>query len=388
MGSLRKIKCVFITTDGREHNRHYDETVPSFAPGHKSLLQGLAQIPEIEVHVISCAQQPMRSVEKIADNIWFYSLHVPKIGWLRTLYQGCIRAMRRKIREINPDLVHGHGTERECALGAALSGYPNVITIHGNMAGIARLERPNIGTYYWLASRLESFALRRTCGVFCNSAYTESLVRPRGRKTWLVPHALRLEFLDPPPDTNARPPVLLNVGVITPRKRQLELLDMVEQLHRRGLKFEFRFIGYVQIPADSYARAFLERIKPMEAAGYARFLESLPDRELIRCYNSAAGVVHFPTEEAFGNVVVESLARDLKFFGSRLGGIVDIAAGTPGAELFERDDWTGLADAIQRWIEAGCPRPSGAAALMRERYHPVVIARRHLEIYREVLGRL
>ena len=99
-------------------------------------------------------------------------------------------------------------------------------------------------------------------------------------------------------------------------------------------------------------------------------------------------MVHFPTEEAFGNVVVESLARDLKFFGSRLGGIVDIAAGVPGAELFERDDWTGLADAIQRWIEAGCPRPQGAAALMRERYHPVVIARRHLEIYREVLGLL
>jgi len=198
---------------------------------------------------------------------------------------------------------------------------------------------------------------------------------------------LRLEFLDPPPDTNARPPVLLNVGVITPRKRQLELLDMVEKLHRRGLKFEFHFIGFAYSATNSYTKAFLERIKPMEAAGYARFLESLPDRELIRCYNSAAGVVHFPTEEAFGNVVVESLARNLKFFGSRLGGIVDIAAGAPGAELFERDDWTGLTDAIQRWIEAGSPRPLGAAALIRERYHPEIIARRHLEIYREVLGR-
>jgi glycosyltransferase involved in cell wall biosynthesis len=386
MGNLRKIKCVSITTDGREHGRRYGETAPFFAAGHSSLLQGMAQIKEIELHVLSCTQQPMQSPEKIADNIWFHSLHVPKIGWLRTLYQGCIRATRRKIREINPDLVHGHGTERNCAISAALSGYPNLVTVHGNMAQIARMNHARIGSFQWLAARLENFTLRRTLGVLCNSAYTEGLVRPRARKTWLVPHALRLEFLDPPPDPGARPPVLLNAGAVTPRKRQLELLDMAEKLHRRGLKFELLFVGFVSPAADSYSRAFLERIKPMAAAGHARFLEALPDSEMIRCYNSVAGMVHFPTEEAFGNVVVESLSRDLKFFGSRVGGIVDIATGAPGAELFERDDWTGLADAIERWIKTGCPRPQGAAAFIRGRYHPVVIARRHLEIYREVLG--
>jgi glycosyltransferase involved in cell wall biosynthesis len=163
---------------------------------------------------------------------------------------------------------------------------------------------------------------------------------------------------------------------------------MAEKLHRRSLKFEFLFIGHLFQSRRRPLRraAFLERIKPMAAAGHARFLEAQPDSEMIRCYNSVAGMVHFPTEEAFGNVVVESLSRDLKFFGSRVGGIVDIATGAPGAELFERDDWTGLADAIERWIKTGCPRPQGAAAFIRGRYHPVVIARRHLEIYREVLG--
>jgi glycosyltransferase involved in cell wall biosynthesis len=385
MGIPPKIKCVFLTTDNREHGRSYDETAPSFPAGHYSLLQGMAQIKEIELHVLSCTQQPMQSPEKLADNIWFHSLLVPKIGWLRTLYQGCIRATRKKIREINPDLVHGHGTERDCAISAALSGYPNLVTVHGNMAQIARMDHARIGSFQWLAARLENFTLRRTLGVLCNSAYTEGLVRPRARETWLVPHALRLQFLDPPPDTGARAPLLLNVGVITPRKRQLELLDVAEKLHRRSLKFEFHFIGHAS-PGDPYVAAFLERIKPMEAAGYARFLGLQPDSELVRCCDSVAGMVHFPTEEAFGNVVVESLSRDLKFFGSRVGGIVDIATGAPGAELFERDDWAGLADAIERWIKAGCPRPQGAAAFIRGRYHPSVIARRHMEIYREVLG--
>ena len=93
-------------------------------------------------------------------------------------------------------------------------------------------------------------------------------------------------------------------------------------------------------------------------------------------------------EEAFGLVVTEALARNLKFFGSRLGGIIDIAQDAPGAELFAKDDWPGLTAAIAQWIGHGSPKTNGADALMRERYHPTVIARRHVEIYREVLKTL
>ncbi|HLX68079.1 MAG TPA: hypothetical protein VKV04_00490 [Verrucomicrobiae bacterium] len=44
-------------------------------------------------------------------------------------------------------------------------------------------------------------------------------------------------------------------------------------------------------------------------------------------------------------------AQDLKFFGARTGGIVEIADGVPGAELFEPDDWAGLTDALARWAQ-------------------------------------
>jgi glycosyltransferase involved in cell wall biosynthesis len=265
------------------------------------------------------------------------------------------------------------------------SGFPNVIVIQGNMAELARLSRARIGSYNWLAARLENFTLRRTNGVLCNSIYTEGLIRGRTPKTWLAPHALRNAFFDPPPDPGPRPCVLLSAGVVCPRKRQLELLDVAETLYRRGLKFEFRFIGFIA-SAEPYAAAFLEKIKSVEAKGYARFLGAVPENELVSCYDSVTGVIHFPTEEAFGNVVGEALARNLKFFGADLGGIKDIARETPGAELFARDDWAGLTEALARWIEAGHPRPAEAAAIMRQRYHPEVVARRHLEIYRDILG--
>jgi len=197
------------------------------------------------VHLISCIQQPVRSPEKLAGNIWFHGLHVPKIGWLRTCYQGCIRAVRRKLREIQPDLVQGIGTEREWRHQRRVFRLSKPgDRIQGNMAELARLNRERIGSYGWLTARLENFILPRTTGVFCNSSYTEALVRPRARRIWRVPHPLRQAFLDPPPNPEPRPCILLNVGVISPRKRQLELLDVAEALHRQGLKFRIPFCRF------------------------------------------------------------------------------------------------------------------------------------------------
>ncbi len=380
------MKIVILTTDNREHFKDYGNPIPYFCTAPESLFKGFAVLPDLEVHVISCTQQPTKSPVKLADNIWFHGFHVPKSGWLRTFYQGCIRATRKKMAELKPDIVHAHGTERECAISAVFSGFPNIVTIHGNMAELARLNHARFGSYGWLTARLENFTLPRTAGVLCNSSYTEALVRPRAHKTWLMPHAMRPSFIDPAPTNESRPCALLVTGVITSRKRQLELLDVAEALHRQGLKFEFRFIGFTYSSDADYTAAFLKRIKPMEEAGYARYLGAPPDNELVQHFDAVSGLVHFPTEEAFGNVVVEALARDLKFFGARTGGIVDIAGDAPGAELFSGNDWTGLTDAIARWIKQGHPRPIGAAALMRKRYHPETIARRHLEIYREVLS--
>ena len=379
------MKIAFLVIDLRENDRSYSEAIPRFPGGMASLFDGFARLPEAEVHIVSCIQQSAPSPEKLADNIWFHSLHVPKLGWLRTGYQGCIRAVRRKLRKIQPDIVHGVGTERECAISALFSGFRNLVTIQGNMAELARLNRSRIGSYGWLTARFENFILPRTLGVFCNSSYTEALVKPRARRTWRIPHPLRLSFLDPPPDSGPRPCILLNVGVISPRKRQLELLDVAEALHRQGLKFEFRFIGFNPSSA-AYPKAFFKRIQPMTDAGYARYLGTPADSELLHYYDSAAAMVHFPSEEAFGMVVLEGLGRNLKFFGSRLGGIVDIVNDMPGAELFAWDDWPGLTAAIARWIAQGHPRPVGAAAIVRERYHPVALARQHLKIYQELLN--
>jgi len=375
---------VQLTTDNREPFREYHKARPWFGAAPAALLEGFEQIADVQVHVVSCTQQPMTSPEKLAPNIWFHSLHVPPLGWMRTGYQGCIRAVRRKIREIAPEIVHGQGTERDCALSAIFSGRTNVVTIHGNMAEIARLFGPRMFTYRWLAGRLENFTLPKTAGVFCNSRYTAALVAPRARHTWSVPNALRTAFFTAAPQRSRETVTILNIGYIEARKRQLEILALAGSLHREGLPVRFEFVGQC-LGTTAYQREFAASVAAAERAGFARWLPEQNPAALIARLDAASALLHFPLEEAFGLVVAEALARNLKLFGARVGGIIDIAADVELAELHAPGDWEGLAEGIRTWLRAGGPRPQTAAGAMRARYHPEVVAARHVQIYREVL---
>jgi len=381
------MRIAIVATDNREEHRKYQLSDPYFHPAIEALLQGFAELPHVIIHVISCAQQPMTSPEKLADNIWFHSLLVPKIGWLRTFYQGCIRAVRQRAKEIQPDLVHGQGTERDCAISAVFSGFPNLVSIHGNVGRVAKSISAPVGSFWWCAAILERFILPRSDGVLCNSVYTESVVRSYARRTWGVANAVRCEFFENPPSLNpaGSKPILLNIGVISPYKRQLEVLELARKLHHDGHSFELHFIGAAGSKAN-YGATFLNQIAIAERDGFARYLgtKSLP--ELIDSLDTAAALIHAPSEEAFGLVVAEALARNLKFFGTTVGGIPDIARGVEGVELFSLDDQSSLRVAAENWLRKGCPRPLSAAREMRTRYHPKIIALRHLEIYREFLG--
>ncbi|MFZ4600022.1 MAG: glycosyltransferase family 4 protein, partial [Terrimicrobiaceae bacterium] len=226
------MRIAILTTDNRENDRNYSATAPYFGTAPTGLLSGFAELQNVEtgklkaerreantelrhsgdalspqpstfsfqlspseIHVISCTQVPMKSPEKLADNIFFHSLHVPKWGWLKTGYLGCALAVRKKLREIQPDVVHAQGTERECAISAAFAPYPRVLTIHGNLRLICKLLKPSLGSALTLQSLVEGFAVPRFHGIVCITNYTRQAVEQETPKTWVVPNAVDPDFL-------------------------------------------------------------------------------------------------------------------------------------------------------------------------------------------------
>jgi len=378
------MKVAVIIVDNREDHGRYEDPKPFFGMAPAALVDGFAQLPEVEIHVISCLQRPVRSPEKLASNIFYHSLVVPKLGWLRAGYLGCIAAVRRKLREIKPDIVHGQGTERYCALCAAFSGYPNVVTIHGNMRAVARALRARLLSFNWITARLEALTLPRTQGVLCNSVYTELETLNLAKKTWRVPNALQPIFLEEPSlIPRAKPPILITAATFSPYKQQAEILDCLQRLRDRGFDFKMLFAGKSDSP---YGTKVLERLTQPQTACFAQYIGLKSAEELKAVLDSASAMIHFPVEEAFGLSAAEGLARNLKLFCARTGGLVDIANEVEGVELFDAKDWQGLERSIGAWLIAGAPTPVSSAEVMQRRYHPLSVARRTVEIYREILA--
>ena len=387
---MKPLRVAILTTDKREHDRAYDDPVVKFGAAPEALLQGLARLPEAEVHVVACTQRPLASPEKLADNIWYHSVMVPKIGWMRTFYQGCIRATRKKLREIQPDIVHGQGTERDCAISAVRSGFPNVLTIHGNMNAIAKLHHSRPGSFQWLAARLENFTLPRTGGIICISDYVKGLVTRHRVPVWLVPNAIQKTYFDLPRTVTASRarPLLVNVGVISERKRQVELLAMLTALRRQKLDFEVLFVGTADAGA-AYPQNFARQLAAAEQAfGGFKHIQNLDAAAVCRVLDEADAMIHFAQEETFGLTFAEAIARGLYLFASDVGAIRPMSQRVAGVRILPVNDWAGLETAVREWLRAGeylYPRPERPPAVFLEKYHPEGVARRHLEIYRSVL---
>ena len=378
------MRIALLTTDNREDYKDYGAAAPYFGTAPEALLQGFALLSDVEVHVVSCAQQPLAAPEKLAANIFFHSLVVPKLGWMRTAYQGCIRAVRQKLMAIQPDIVHGQGTERDCAISAVFSGYPNVLTVHGNMRCIARVTKARMFSYWWLAARLEEFTLPRSRGVFCLTRHTQAAVSSLAKQTWVVPNAVDADFfeIDPQPRPGV-PPQILCVGNVCPLKNQNALIRALDVLAEK-MAFQLVFLGRAQ-QGEACADEFFSLVRARPWCVWGGFA----DREKLRGWYREAALLVLPSlEDNCPMAVLEAMAAGVPVVAARVGGVPDLIEDGKTGFFCEPLDRASMRRAVEKVLAA----PSAALDLARqaksrarERFHPAVIARRHIEIYRDVL---
>jgi glycosyltransferase involved in cell wall biosynthesis len=381
------MKIPRLTTDSREFLKDYGNSVPEFGTAPEALLQGFSLLPAAEVHIVSCARAKMNSPGKLASNVFFHSLQVPKFGWMRTAYQGCIRAVRKKLKEIRPDIVHGQGTERDCAMNAVFSGFPNVLTIHGNLRCIARVTRARPFSFPWLAARLEGFTLPRSNGVICITSHTQRAVANLAKRTWVVPNAVDSSFFEvnarPAPGVPAR---ILCVGHVCALKNQGALIRALDPLAGRH-RFELGFCGTAN-DRDPYCGEFFRLVKARPWCSYKGFAS----REELKALLRQAIVLMLPSlEDNCPMAVLEAMAAGVPVVASRVGGLPDLIEEGQTGFFFNPLEAASIGAAIEKVLVS----PSAAAEVAqqgreraRERFHPKVIAQRHLEIYREVLSRV
>lgn len=376
------MRVAILTTDNREFFEDYEGAEPSFGTAPAALLQGFEKFPDVTIHVVSCSQRRLEAPERIGANIWFHSLHVPKIGWLKTGYQGCIRGVRKCLKAIQPDIVHGQGTERDCAISGVFSGYPNVITVHGNMRLIARINRARPFTFDWYAAKLESFTLPKSNGVICITDYTRKAVAALARKTWVLPNAVDAGFfqVDRKPSPS---PLILCVGNVTLRKNQNFFIRALDDL-KTQIDLSVIFLGKA-LPQDPYAQEFFALLAQRP---WCRF-EGYASREQLKAYLARANVVALPSlEDNCPMIVLEGMATGTPVVASKVGGVPELIADRETGLFCMPQDARSIREAIASYLRD----PKFAKTISRAaktnalaRFLPEQIAAKHLEIYQEVL---
>ena len=377
------LKIVQIITDSRGR---FDSSMgprPCFGTAAEGLLEGFDGMTGVEVHVVSCAAMMMKVPEKLADNIWFHQPLVPRLGWGRTLFSGCVRAVRRLMDVIQPDIVHGQGTERDCAMDAVFSGCPNVLTIHGNMRVHAKRGDNGNWIYYKMAAMLETACLARTGGVVAISSYTKDLVKNLTPRTWLLPNAALRRYFAIEPVALAVPRILF-VGSINERKNPLGLIRACEPMLRSGA-CTLAMAGPLN-RTEPYVKEVIKLADSMPGIEMLGFIER--DDLGVQFQNSSLLVL--PTfEDNCPMVVLEAMAAGLPVAASRVGGVPDLITHECDGILFDPHDPENVRASLERLIREPDLRVNLAACgrtKALERFHPRVIAGEHVNIYREMLG--
>ena len=102
----------------------------------------------------------------------------------------------------------------------------------------------------------------------------------------------------------------------------------------------------------------------------------------------ADGLVLPTLEDNCPMVVLEAMAAGVPVVASRVGGIPDLVENGKTGLLFDPRNGDDMSAAIAKLLaepELGRTLAAEAKRQAQERFHPLVVARRHVEIYREML---
>jgi glycosyltransferase involved in cell wall biosynthesis len=277
------------------------------------------------------------------------------------------------------DVVHVQWGPTAAIAGAALSGKPVVLTLHGSDTTLAR--RGGI----W--RRLLQAGLVRATRVIAVSAEQADFLAAEGLWTGpvdIIPSGVPVELLERERSERAsgEPFTYLFVGRLIPEKGVGSLIDAFAFVVAARPDVRLRILG-----GGPEVAALGARVAAAGLGERVTFLGSVPHRRALREIASADAFVLPSLGEGSPLSVTEALALGTPVVSTRVGALPELL-GEDGL-FFEPGDVAGLSAAMERLAgDPGlCTRLAAEGrARVRERYTWPVIAARTLDVYREAMG--
>jgi len=315
------------------------------------------------------------------------------------LHYPFFRGLYAALAAFGPDLVHAHtyGTNQVAVARRyrRRTGRPFVLTAHFHPIWSIHGG--------WLRHRIRGFYDRRVAGpvvrdaarVIVQTHEEERLLRTLGLPlppVEIVPPGYR-PLPAPPPGPHPfgdrygiDGPFFLFVGRLASNKGLLELVAAFRAVAEEAPAFRLVLVGTdggMRAPAEARARA-------LGLADRVRFVGPVDDDALLAAAYREARALVLPSEyEAFGLVLLESLAQGRPVIASRVGGIPEFVEDGRAGRLVAPKDVPALAAALRTLVRDPA-LADRMGAYGRDRVVPAygweAVADRIAAIYRDVLG--
>jgi glycosyltransferase involved in cell wall biosynthesis len=312
-------------------------------------------------------------------------LPLPRVpGWDVALAPRGLGAIRQALLAARVDVVHAHSVYSPLALAALRAarqiGLPSVLTSHSLLGptGVALLAA---------ADRLTGWGRWPTrLSAVSTLAAAELRLATRRNAVDVIPNALDLSAWRDDPSTaigppGARPPRVVSVMRLAPRKRPLDLVRVLARAHAR-LPPDRR--PRLTVVGDGPLRRDLARLAARLGVAHAVELTGAVPRPRVRALLASADVFLLPTaQEAFGLAALEARAAGLPVIARSGSGAADVV--TPGHNGELGDDVDGLTDALVGLVLDERRRAAQAAAARRDldRFDWARVVDDQLALYRE-----
>jgi glycosyltransferase involved in cell wall biosynthesis len=358
-------------------------------PGRWALNLARAQRKYFQLDARLVVQVPgsSRDHETSLDTVPVHYISAPDRFRSATLFILDVRRLSKRTRLLKPDLVHAHGTEDAYSLAAQQTGLPNIITAQGLHFLINRKVKPAPISREKAVQFTEWLAFKRARHVIAKSAYVAQELKARfpHLTLHLIPNTFDERLLTV--QEQKRPNSLVFVGTISPWKGVHTLREALLEVSRQIPGVTLDIAGdspNTPLPYEIEQKRLLLDVLGDRVTFHGR----LEQMELARLVASSMALVAPSLEDMFGNQLIEAFV---------VGTYGIVTEGTAMAENVQRfgggtvvppENANRLAQAIITALTNPPHVPMAAIRKqIREQMGPEVIARRHYDLYLELLKR-
>lgn len=365
-----------------------------------NLLRGFRELGVKDIHILVDTTEVKRPTVDEGPLGILHRLPCPRFSGSACFHLWRRHALLRELARLQPDILHGQGTEAEYAFTAVTSRFPNVITIHGIMHRVHQIVPPRMLTTQHVARWLENLVVRKARHAICISRAVEQFLQMRASpaRCHLVPNAIAPHFFEvQPPTVGHTQPTLLFVGTVYPLKGLLHLVEALpplQQLLGQPVRLIIVGKGGSGGKGQAYESLIRKRAADLRLETQVEWWGWQDERGVARAL-AASHVLVLPSfEETFSMCIAEAMAARVPVVASRVGGVTDLITHGSTGLLVSPGNSHEIAEAVHtvlRDSELRSQLVTNAHDAALNRYAPRVVAAKTLEVYqaiaREAAGR-